>query len=105
MLPRVAHENLVKMFNFRSKSSVYLGMAYEGKLYTLVKSFDAHARIHAHALGCRLAAKRIRSVITVSKAGDFKVWAGIRSDNLLQPFPLEDFADEPTPQHTLLVTE
>jgi hypothetical protein len=104
VLPRITHDHRIKIFNFVFDGKTHQGMNYEGELYRLIDTFDADARIHAHALGCKLCSKKIRAVITVSEQGQCRVWAQMPANAILEPLPL----DEPTDgqvSKTLLISD
>jgi hypothetical protein len=76
MLPVVVHEPSIRLFSFYFEGSIYQGMSYQGKLYKLIKSFDARERLKAYALGCEISNRDHHVAITVSTE-KYRVWVDL----------------------------
>ena len=83
MLPGVVPEQSVRPFNFYGDGDVKQGMSYQLQLFQLVQVFNAQQRSQAYMLGCDLADRGDRSMITASKS-NYKVWVELRSPDAIR---------------------
>ncbi|NJL35922.1 MAG: hypothetical protein HC840_01560 [Leptolyngbyaceae cyanobacterium RM2_2_4] len=80
MLPVVVHEPSIRLFSFYFEGSIYQGMSYQGKLYKLIKSFDAEERLKSYTLGCEISNQNYHVAITVSTE-KYRVWVDLSAKN------------------------
>jgi hypothetical protein len=84
MLPVVIYETLISLFSFYREGHISQGMSYRRRLYKLMSTYTAEARLQAYTAGCELASQGNQVVITVSPE-HYKVWIDLRAQPIAQP--------------------
>jgi hypothetical protein len=72
-LPAIIHEQFVKPFKFYFNNELCKGMNYQGRLYTISKTFTSAQRADAFVLACKLSAQETQTVITLFQE-QYTVW-------------------------------